>query len=165
MDGSLFSLLSIHTHTVQPPPATTHHPPSLLSPLRRQRPAISFHRRRTLHRPSTRQYGAIGPSCILLCFSASLAPPTDAPAIILIRLPQRLPTQFILRIRRPTIPLCFSAHRPPATAAAALPCRLSLPASRLPLPAVVHKHSLAAPPTTVSAAAARRPHTILAVSR
>ena len=35
---------------------------------------------------------------------------------------------------------------------------LSLPASRLPLPAVVHKHFLAAPPTTVSAAARQPAH-------
>ena len=54
----------------------------------------------------------------------------------------------------------YSVSRAPATCcccccfALLLRCpALSLPASRLPLPAVVHKHFLAAPPTTVSAAA------------
>lgn len=43
------------------PPPTTLRPLPHLSPARRQSPAIAFHRPRTLHRPSTRQHGAIGP--------------------------------------------------------------------------------------------------------
>ena len=99
--------------------------------------------------------------CALLCFSASLAPPTDAPAIILIRLPQ---PPFPPNSHPPPDYSLFLAHRPPAASAAvalllfcpALPCRCP-PAGSHSSP-VVHKHFLAAPPTTVSAAARQPTH-------
>lgn len=103
---------------------------------------------------------ALDPDPLAFC-SASRplsAPPTDAPAIILIRLPQ--PPSHPIRIRRPTI--LFPAHRPPATVhcfallCSTLPCRCP-PAGSHSSP-VVHKHFLAAPPTTVSAAARQPTH-------
>jgi hypothetical protein len=106
---------------------------------------------------------ALDPDPLSASCSASrpLAPPTDAPAIILIRLPAQ--TAFPPNSHPP---FDYSVSCAPATCllCAALPAlhrTARLPASRLPVHSRT-QHFLAAPPTTVSCC---RPHTILAVSR
>ena len=110
---------------------------------------------------------ALDPDPLAFC-SASRplsAPPTDAPAIILIRLPQ--PPSHPIRIRRPTI--LFLAHRPPA--AVALQYCSALPAC----PVAARQPALTPAQSYTSTSLPHHPllflllpvspHTILAVSR
>jgi len=108
------------------------------------------------HASTRRNRPSILTLCILLCFSATCTTNRrsghnlNSPTC-----PNRLPTQFASAARL----FCFARTGHPPTCLHCTALSSLLPASRLP---VVHKHFLAAPPTTVSCC---RPHTILAVSR
>jgi hypothetical protein len=144
-----------HTHTPHPPPSALRADKVPRSHSTALAPCIGPARVNTAQ-------SALDPDplAFLLCFSASLCTTNRRSGH---NLNSPTATAFPPNSHPPLDYSVSSPHRPPAAVAALL--IYYCPALSLPASPVVHKHFLAAPPTTVSAAAARRPHTILAVSR